>query len=240
MALVRGMTKVRNEAHIIQDTLDTWVDVCNGGVHVYCDCCEDETAEICRAHPAVVEVIQGDLYDPGRERAEWYLRQLLLNSARRFAGDSDWFAYFDADEQLIDFPREVLDEPNLTVVATNWCDVYITPDDVAAPYQSRDWVDYNSHLIPHFFKNDPVLRYNLPDQRIMHHAPPAVYPRYGYTRHYGLGFSEEIFDRKVEYYKQWPKYAAKWEIRKGRAVRCNFDSVTGVPLRRLSEIRGTE
>ena len=50
---VRGI-KARNEAHTIGDILDRWASLCTDGVHD--DHSQDETADICRAHPGVVEV----------------------------------------------------------------------------------------------------------------------------------------------------------------------------------------
>ena len=235
MAIVRGLTKVGNEEEIIQDTLDNWSLICDGGIHVYCDCCTDGTAEICRDHPAVVEVIDSNLYDPDRARADAFNRQQILRSALRF--EWDWIAYFDADEQIHDFPVEVLDRPDFSVVATQWHDVYITEEDIDAHYQSRDWVSIDPVLIPHFFRRSPYLGFRRPDQRIMDHEPLAEYPVYGYTRHYGLGFSVESWEKKCEYYQQWPQYAAKWAARRGKAVNKDYMSVRGLPLKRWSDIR---
>jgi len=237
MANVHGLTKIGSEAHIIGDTLDSWADVCTSGIHVYVDCGSDETAEICRAHPAVVEVLESDLYDPDRPRADAFNRQQILRSAKRFAGADDWFAYFDADEQLVDFPNEVLDDPQFRVIATNWHDVYITPEDVDAHYQARDWVSVEPVLIPQFYKYSRWLGFNRPDQRIMDHEPMTEYPIFGYTLHYGLGFSVEEWERKCNYYQQWPQYAEKWAARRGKAVNVDKVSVRGEPLQRFSEIR---
>jgi hypothetical protein len=87
---IRGICKIRNEAHIIQDTLDVWTAFCPDGIHIYDDDSQDGTAAICRAHPGVVEVISSNLMDPNRERAEWFNHRHLLNSAQRFMDDKDW------------------------------------------------------------------------------------------------------------------------------------------------------
>ena len=48
-----GLTKVRNEAHIMKDTLDKWAEFCTGGIYVYDDVSTDLTVDICKKHPAV-------------------------------------------------------------------------------------------------------------------------------------------------------------------------------------------
>ena len=53
--MIAGITKVRNEAHIIQQTLDNWSQYCDQ-IFVYDDASDDGTPDICNEHPAVVEV----------------------------------------------------------------------------------------------------------------------------------------------------------------------------------------
>jgi len=97
---IYGITKIRNEEKIIQETLDHWGKICTGGIIVVDDKSDDKTVEICKAHPAVKEVIEVAEWDFDRERAEWHLRQLGLEGAQSLANKDDWFCYFDADERL--------------------------------------------------------------------------------------------------------------------------------------------
>ena len=229
----RGITKVRNEAHIIEDTLDRWAEFCPDGIHVYDDHSEDETANICRAHPGVVEVVTSDLFDPDRERAEWFNRHAMFASARRFLQDGDWLAYFDADEHLYRFDADMLDNPNVSVIACKWFDVYITPDDEHQDYTKRQWVGPEVRIIPFFYRVDRNLRgFSQPDQRIMHHRPATFNPEGGVMKHYGKGFSVDLWERKCQYYSEvfGPKYAAKWLARKGQAVHRDYKSDEGRPL----------
>jgi len=227
---VRGICKARNEEHILTDTLDMWAEVCDA-IHVFDDCSDDGTAEIARAHPAVVEVISTNLLDPDRLRAEWWNRQLLLSSAQRFS--PDWIAYFDADEHLYAFDQSMLEDPGVHVIATQWHDIMITPEDADLPedrYKERRWCTAEYRQIPFFYRNNPHLGFSQPDQRIMHHRRLPFYPVNGVIQHWGKGFSEAIWERKVEYYGHvFGRYAEKWQARKGKAVH-DYVSDDGHPL----------
>ena len=228
--MVAGITKVRDEAHVIADTLDSWAQVCDE-VFVYDDCSTDDTVEICRAHPVVREVISSNLLDPDRLRAEWFNRQCVLSSAQRF--DPDWIAYFDGDEHLYTFDKAMLDDPSVHVIATHWTDMMITPEDADLPeerYKERRWCTAEYRQIPFFYRNTPELGFSLPDQRIMHHRRVPSYPINGIIQHWGKGFSERIWERKVEYYGEvFGLYTQKWRDRKGMAVH-DYVSDDGHPL----------
>ena len=239
-----GITKVRNEEHIIQDTLDCWSEVCDQ-IIVYDDDSQDETAEICRSHPAVIEVISSNCLDPDRLRAEWYNRQLVLNSAKRH--DFEWIAYFDGDEHLYDFDKSMLKDESVKVIATQWYDIYITPEDANLlddDYQLRRWVSPEYRQIPFFYRNSPVLAFTQPDQRIMHHESTECYPINGLIRHWGKGFSVDIWDRKVQYYGHEHglngtdgMYAEKWRAREGNAIHHDFMSDEGNELILWQDVR---
>ena len=230
--MIRGICKARNESHIIGHTLDVWGSLCLDGIHVLDDSSDDDTVEICREHPAVAEVISVDLFDPDRERAEWYNRQMLFNSAMRFLQEGDWLAYFDADEHLFGVDESLLSDPTVGMIFCKWYDVYITPMDVDADYTERQWVGPETRHIPFFYRVNKALRgFGQPDQRIMFHDPTGQVES-GLIRHYGKGFSVEIWDRKVEYYGNvfGPKYADKWRARAGGAVHHDYRSDEGRPL----------
>uniref|UniRef100_A0A6M3L1J1 Putative glycosyltransferase n=1 Tax=viral metagenome TaxID=1070528 RepID=A0A6M3L1J1_9ZZZZ len=235
---VRGITKIRNEEHIIRDTLDNWAEVCDA-IHVYDDNSTDGTAEVARNHPAVIEVISSNLLDPDRLRAEWFNRQAVLSSAKRF--NPDWIAYFDGDEHLYEFDKAMLEDPSVSVIATQWHDMYITPEDESLPdfrYKERRWCGVEYRQIPFFYRDTPYLSFTMPDQRIMHHERKVFYPVNGVIQHWGKGFSDEIWERKVAYYGHvFGKYAEKWRARKGKAVHRDYKSDDGNPLLLWEDIR---
>jgi len=234
---VRGITKVRNEAHIIQATLDNWAEYCTDGIHVYDDGSTDDTPGICRAHPAVNEVISSDLTDPDRERAEWYCRHTVLHSARRFMdnsiGSNDWLCVFDADEHLEQFDVDVLEGED-RVVACMLFDAYITPADAdmigggftfdnGHTWRNRKHVAPEFQIMPYFYRlprtwqEEAAFDFSVPDQRILVRSETMAL--HGKARHFGKAISIEHFEAKCDYYaSEWPKYAEKWAARKGKAV----------------------
>ncbi len=216
-----GLTKVRNESAIIKDTLDKWGEFCTGGIYVYDDKSTDSTREICRAHPKVKEVIEGDFWDPDREKAEWWNRQMVLSRAQQKADANTWFVYFDADEHPYGFNEwGLFQNPDVNAIAMRLYDIYITPEDVNKKYSEREWIGPEFRTIIFFFRNLPGIKYHLPDQRNVT-LPPDVgaIPIHGDIKHYGKGFSVEHWEATCDYYiKFWPKYSDKWRKRKGKAI----------------------
>lgn len=233
MPKIIGLMKVRNEEHIIKDTLDNWARICTGGIYIYDDVSDDRTVAICRAHPAVRDVIEGPMWDPDREKAEWFNRQMVLIRAKQDAGPDDWFVYFDADEHIYNFNEfSLFTQQGTKAIACRLYDIHITPEDVGASYKDRVWVAPEFRTIIFFFKNDPALRYHLPDQRIVS-LPDDVgsIPIHGDIKHYGKGFSVSQWEQTCDYYiKFWPKYSDKWRKRKGKAVKADMLSDFGNPL----------
>lgn len=234
---IRGLVKVRNEQEIIKDTLDMWAPFCTAGVYIYDDASEDKTVEICKAHPLVKEVIEGKYWDPDREKAEWFNRQTILMRAQQDASPDDWFVYFDADEHLYNFDRyELFSLPEVKAIACRLYDIYITPEDENLPYKNRQWVGPEYRTIPFFFRNSKFLKYHLPDQRIVDMEPGIIIPIHGDIKHYGKGFSIKHWEETCDYYIcYWPKYSAKWQARKGKAVHKNYESDFGNKLIRWAD-----
>lgn len=245
---VVGITKIRNEAHIIQDTLDSWAHICDV-IHVYDDCSQDDTPRICREHPKVKEVITSNFFDPDRERAEWFNRQVVWSSARRFMGPDDWVVYFDGDEHLYGFDPDILENPRTEVVACPSYDAYITAEDAHIDewhYKDRlPWVSREYEFCLYFYRNRPWLNFHLPDQRnMMDHATsrarlsrPDTIQMAGKILHWGKGLSVKKWEEKCGYYSQifGPKYAEKWENRKGRAI--HHVSDFGLPLVKWTDVK---
>ena len=232
-----GLTKVRNESAIIKETLDRWGQFCTGGIVVYDDCSDDDTVAICRAHPLVKDVIKGDYWDPDREKAEWFNRQMALARAQQFADADTWFVYFDADEHPYNFEEySLFNNPDVKAIAMRLYDVYITPEDVDAKYTDREWIGPEFRTIVFFFRNLPGIRYHLPDQRIVTLPDVGNVPIHGDIKHYGKGFSVAHWEATCDYYiRHWPKYSDKWRKRKGKAVHADYLSDFGNKLIKWSD-----
>ncbi len=226
--------KMRNEEHILKDTLDNWSQICNGGIYIYDDCSDDGSVEIAKAHPHVKCVIEGRLWDPDREKAEWFNRQEVLTRAQEDAGPDDWFVYFDADEHLYNFTNyELFNDITVGAIACRLYDFYITPEDIERVYKDREFIGPEYRTIIFFFRNSPALKYHLPDQRIVTLPPDVnrVVPIHGDIKHYGKGFSVKQWEDTCQYYiRYWPKYADKWRQRVGKAVHDKMLSDFGNPL----------
>lgn len=215
-----GICKIRNEEKIVKETLDHWGKICTGGIYIIDDASTDKTVEICRAHPAVKSVQQVEHWDFDRERAEWYNRQVVLERAKQDAGPGDWFVYFDADERIFFNDWTHFFDNKIDAIACRLYDVYITPEDEnEIDHNKRNFVGPEFRTIVFFFRNSDYLSYDKPDQRIVNLPPNAKIIISGIVKHYGKGLSVDHWEETCEYYINfWPKYSAKWQERKGKAV----------------------
>ena len=96
-----GITRVRNEALILGDTLD-FVGRHVDAIIAYDDASTDRTLELLHSHPKVAVILANGAWEAdvqARRTAEHRHRQLLLQCAReqlRF----EWMLCFDADERI--------------------------------------------------------------------------------------------------------------------------------------------
>lgn len=217
-----GITKVRNEELIIKDTLDWWGKFCDG-IYVVDEMSDDKTVAICKAHPKVKNIIIRNEWDKNRERAEWVNRQIALMCAKQDAKIDDWFVYFDADEFIYDFSLKDLQGKEEGIICKLF-DVYITPEDVNKDWREREWIGAEYRPILFFFKNSPYLKYHLPDQREVTIDIKAKVKIKGTIKHFGKGLSVKHWEDTCDYYiNYWPKYAKKWQARKGKAIHTTSD-----------------
>src|SRR5438045_6875441 len=96
-----GITRVRNEALILQDTLD-YVGKHVDAIVAYDDASTDRTLEILGGHPKVALIVTNRSWEvdiEARRIAEGRHRGLLLQLAREHL-QFDWMFCFDADERV--------------------------------------------------------------------------------------------------------------------------------------------
>src|SRR5271167_4541353 len=127
-----GITRVRNEAPILGDTLD-FVGRHVDAIIAYDDASTDRTVELLRNHPKVALILANGAWETdvkARRAAEHRHRQLLLQCAReqlRF----DWMFCFDADERITGDLRSFASGPRAERcdgVSIQLFDAYLTPD----------------------------------------------------------------------------------------------------------------
>jgi Glycosyl transferase family 2 len=232
--LLVAMTRVRNEALILPDTLDylgTQVDA----IVAYDDASTDHTVDILRQHPKVALIVANRSWEEdidARKRAEGRHRGLLLDMARAEL-PHQWMFCFDPDERVTGNVRsfvEGLDADACDAVRVQLFDAYITPED-CEPYRP-------DRPLLHF------RRFYGPEQRDIlmlwrNHAGIGFAEGDGRTprgmsevkteltcQHYGKSLSVEHWEETCDYYiRHFPyeTYGKKWSARKGQAVHTKSD-----------------
>ena len=218
--MIIGLTLVRNEQEIIQDTLDHMSGFCEMIV-VYDDCSEDMTAEICEKHPKVCAVIRGHHWSLDRTMAETHNRNKLLEYGRTLSKPWDWFVYMDADER-IEYDFGQLDKLPRSVagVKMQLFDFYITPEDINLPYHQRQFMgpEYRTILMAYRCSPSIVYRGVICREPSLKGIGQVVID--GYVKHYGKAISVDQWEDTCRFYSEHfpPEYAVKWRKRKGKAV----------------------
>jgi hypothetical protein len=134
-----GITRVRNEALILQDTLD-YVGKHVDAIVAYDDASTDRTLEILGEHPKVALVVTNRSWEAdieARRIAEGRHRGLLLQTAREHL-QFDWIFCFDPDERVTGDLRGFIEgahSSDYDGVRIQLFDAYMTPGD-HAPYQA--------------------------------------------------------------------------------------------------------
>ena len=96
-----GITRVRNEALVLRDTLD-YVGKHVDAIVAYDDASTDRTLEILGGHPKVALIVANQSWEAdieARRIAEGRHRGILLQTAREHL-QFDWMFCFDADERV--------------------------------------------------------------------------------------------------------------------------------------------
>jgi glycosyltransferase involved in cell wall biosynthesis len=228
-----GVTRLRNEALVLPDTLDhvgRQVDA----IIAYDDASTDRTLDILRAHPKVALIIANGAWEPdvkARRLAEGRHRGLLLDLARAHF-HFDWMFCFDADERvtadLHQFAHEV--SPDCNGVRVRLFDAYMTQHDCAPYRPGQELWNFRRFFGPEE-RNILMLWRNRPQ---VHFAPeharePGGVDRLSadlYCQHYGKSLSVEHWEETCDYYiRHFPfdSYGRKWLERKGRAIHTESD-----------------
>ena len=193
-----GITRVRNEALILGDTLDFI------GRHVDAIIAStDRTLELLHSHPKVAVILANGAWEAdvrARRTAEHRHRQLLLQCAReqlRF----EWMLCFDADERITGNLRGFVSgslAKGCDGVSVQLFDAYMTPDD-CAPYQpGQELLGFRRYYGPE--RRDILMLWrNRPEVFFAegHEREPGGISRLRtdlYCQHYGKSLSIEHWE----------------------------------------------
>ncbi len=221
-----GVSRVRNQGYLIKDVLDHLTSYLDG-VIVYDDASTDNTLNILKNHPLVLEVIENNYWESDRQqrsKAEGSHRQLLFNRAKTYY--PEWVYVFDADE-FVEF-KEGLDLKNEGIDSYYFrlYDYYITAHDVEKYYKEREYIGPEFREIPMMFRASLDLNFHS-------RVPKGFYniDFGGYVKHYGKATTIEDWDKKCKYYinhltENQPgniDISEKWQKRLGKAVHSKSD-----------------
>jgi glycosyltransferase involved in cell wall biosynthesis len=231
--LLVAMTRVRNEALILPDTLD-YLSAHVDAILAYDDASTDETVEILRAHPKVALIVANQAWErdvEARKRAEGRHRGLLLDMARAEL-PHEWMLCFDPDERvtgnLRDYLRDLDDACD--AVRVQLFDAYMTPEDQAPYTPDQPLQDFRRFYGPEqrdilmLWRNRSGIGFAEGDGRT-----PRGMTRVKtdlYCQHYGKSLSAAHWEETCDYYVRhfpYETYGAKWEARKGKAVHTESD-----------------
>ena len=232
--LIVGMTRIRNEALILPDTLDylaTQVDA----IVVYDDASTDDTVDILRKHPKVALIVANQAWEKdiaARKLAEGRHRGLLLDMARSEL-PHDWMFCFDPDERVTgSLPSFVagLEADASDAVRVQLFDAYMTPED-CAPYAPdlpllhfRKFYGPEQRDILMLWRNRPEIHFAEG-----HGRTPGGMERVKidlHCQHYGKSLSVDHWEETCDYYiRHFPfeTYGKKWTERKGQAIHTESD-----------------
>jgi hypothetical protein len=219
--VIVGMTRVRNEALILEDTL-THVLRHVDSVVLYDDASTDRTLEIARSFDRV-RVIAGEVWNPDQKTAETVHRARALAVVHRMR--PEWCWCFDADERLT-APLPVRDDAE--GVRLRLYDGYMAPG-YEAPYTEGPLIHLRRLWGPEVRE---ILMLFRPDRAAFRGAgqrEPKISGRVVTSpvrvRHYGKCLSVEHWEDTCDFYARYfpEPFKSKWDARRGRAIHTMSD-----------------
>jgi hypothetical protein len=232
--LLVAMTRVRNEALILPDTLD-YLGGQVDAIVAYDDASTDDSVDILRRHPKVALIVANQSWEEdidARKRAEGRHRGLLLDMARAQL-PHQWMFCFDPDERVTGNVRSFVDgieADDCDAVRVKLFDAYITPED-REPYRpERPLLHFRRFYGPEqrdilmLWRNRPEIGFAEGDGRTPRGMSQVKTDLY--CQHYGKSLSVEHWEETCDYYiRHFPyeTYGRKWRARKGQAVHTKSD-----------------
>lgn len=217
-----GITRIRNESAIIEDTLNHVEDIVDG-IIVLDDFSTDNTVNKVKQHKKVLEILLHDEWKTDRIAEETEHRHILYNEAKNYK--PKWIFYFDADERFDFCKDDILRQPDtIDGIKIRLFDAYMTEHD-ADPYQSKLplW-NFRKYFGPEYrdilmlFRNKDYIKFEGLDAREPVGCKNIITAFH--CQHYGKSLSHEHWEETCSYYvTNFPEpYKSKWQQRKGKAL----------------------
>lgn len=209
-----GLLRFRNEALILQDTLDHMAKFCDF-IYVFDDASSDKSRDICKKHKAITDILHNDTWDSNQSRVQGRQRGQLLEYAKWRHKEAN-FIYMDADER-IHFDFKAWD--GLSAVIMRLFDARMTDED-QEPYKQgqklkgfRKYFDPTVREIPFIFNNNAFYTGVACERYPKIVGQPVIIS--GIVEHYGKALSKQHWQDTCAYYAKYlPEYSKKWEERK--------------------------
>lgn len=210
-----GISRIRNEAHIISEVLDH-VSQLVDEIVILDDCSTDYTVQICESKKKVSQIIRIREWesDPDKRRKlEGAHRQLVYDYAFSRL-QPDWIYLFDGDEfadfEGIDFRSDAY--------KLRLFDYYITKEDKHLSWEDRKWMGPEFRDITMLFRPHHSIRFTSRVPRL-----PAYYKiqKAGSVKHYGKAISIEDWEKTCQYYINHLNEKGirrRWQKRIGKAI----------------------
>ena len=218
-----GITRVRNESLIIQDTIHHFLEYCEG-IILYDDCSTDNTVDLAiTAGRDRIAIIHGDEWRKDRVAENTRHRKRLLEAAK--STNNEWCLCFDADERLVgNLPLGLADGYRFKLF-----DGYLTHErqdefnGVRLETLPRMWGPEYRDIMMLFKINN--VRFDKPGMRVPNITGTVDDWPGMIVKHYGKCLSVEHWEETCEYYtKYFPKsFRDRWEPRKGKAIHTKSD-----------------
>lgn len=219
--MIIGISRIRNESLIIEDTINHYLKWCDK-LLIYDDDSTDNTTEICKSFHNV-SLIHGHPWSTSRTVEETRHRSLLSQVALHLG--AKWCLCFDADERLVGtMPKLTADGYRIPLF-----DAYITPH-YHDPYKSGPLENLPRLYGP---ERRDILMLFRPSVSIYHGLDKREPEVNGQVetmntmacKHFGKSLSVEHWEETCDYYSTYfpEPYKSKWEARKGKAVHTESD-----------------
>lgn len=224
--MIIGITRVRNESLIIEDTIKHFLKWCDH-ILLYDDASNDNTADLAgKVGGDRITVFRGSHWRSNRLAEETRHRKLLADYALKTYGRHTWCLCFDADERLTGCLPDLNQGP--LGFRFRLFDGYMSRER-NEPYRSGRLTDLPRMWGPEYRDILMLFRADKAQYEGLDRREPIiksnVSPCEIRVKHYGKCLSIDHWEDTCNYYSRYfpARYKRKWEARKGKAIHIRSD-----------------